>query len=69
MSMAQQESKSLERAAVLSRDVSSTADPERSKARSKTVLKSPHKTVGTVGSTREDTSSKNWSRAGLRLGA
>ena len=54
---------------VLSLDVSSAEEPKRSRARSKTVLKSPHKTVGIEESTVSEILLKNRSLAGLRLGA
>ena len=50
-------------------DVSSTEEPKQSRARSKTVLKSPHKTEVMEGSTASETLLNNRSRAGWRLGA
>ena len=42
-----------------SRDTSKGSDPRRSRARLKTVLKSPSSTVGTEGSILTETSSRN----------
>ena len=52
-----------------SRDTSKGSDPRRSRDRSKTVLKSPARTIGTDGSMLTETSSRNWLRCGLLLGA
>ena len=69
MSVTQHESKRRVKARVLSLDVSSAEEPKRSRARSRTVLKSPHKTAGIERSTASEILLKNRSLAGLRLGA
>lgn len=69
MSTTQHESKRRVKAGVLSLEVSPAQEPKRSRVRSKTVLKSPHKTVGIEGSTASAMPLKKRSRAGLRLGA
>ena len=68
MSTTQQASKSPRREEELSREESAGSEPKRSIGRSKTVLKSPARMVGTEGSILGWRSSRNWSRAGLRLG-
>ena len=59
MSVTQHESKRRVKARVLSLDVSSAEEPKRLRARSKTVLKSQHKTVGMAGSTASEILLKN----------
>ena len=68
-SMHQQDSKRVASAAELSLQVSEESEPERSRSWSKTVLKSPQKSVGMEGSTSSASCSRNWFLTGLRLGA
>ena len=65
----QQERKSWAKGLELFRDVSATHEPDLSKFRSKTVLKSPQTKVGVAGSTVSATLSKKRFLAGFRLGA
>ena len=68
MSIQQASLKRRASATELSLETSATTEPRRSTVL-KTVLKSPARTVGTVGSILLEMSSKNVSRSGLRLGA
>ena len=68
-SMQQQDSKRVASVAELSLQVSEESEPEQSRLRSKTVLKSPQRSVGMEGSTSSASCSRNWFLPGLRLGA
>ena len=68
-SMQQQDSKRVASVAELSLQVSEESEPEQSRLRSKTVLKSPQRSVGMEGSTSSASCSRNWFLTGLRLGA
>ena len=68
-SMQQQDSKRVASVAELSLQVSEDSEPEQSRLRSKTVLKSPQRSVGMEGSTSSASCSRNWFLTGLRLGA
>jgi len=59
ISMAQQESKRFSKEEELSQEESEGSEPERSRERSKTVLKSPARIVGIKGSILVSRSSRN----------